>query len=67
VYADVVRVVAGQVAAVQPGRARAEAGEPEQDRGHGGLARAGRADQGDPPSRRQIKINIPNGVGCLPG
>ena len=58
---DVVGVVSGQVTAVQQHGARAEIDEPEQDRGHRGLSRAGGPDERDPPPRQQIKIDIPNG------
>jgi hypothetical protein len=63
--ADVVRVVPGQVAAVQQDGARAEVGKPEQDRGHCGLPRAGGADERDPASRCRVKIYIPNGRRCV--
>ena len=53
----VVSRVAGQVVPVQGGGACAQVDETEQHAGHGGLARAVRADQGDAPSRRQVQVD----------
>jgi hypothetical protein len=54
---DVVGRVAGQVVAVEQGGAAAEVAEPQQHRGHAGLAGPVGADQRDPSAGRQVEAD----------